>query len=511
MTKRQKILLVAIILLAFLYRLIALDYPLINTEPQRDYLIAQHILTYQDLPKSGPCCLFNGSYAPYRHPVIYYYILSGILAINQNFMFLALINLFLQLIPMITIFVLTYRFFSYKIGLLAILFYSFHQEIYKHALFIWQPHLKQPFLYGSFLILFLFYRTRRYWLLVMSTLLLYIGAAIHLSVMAIVPFWLVALFFILYFQKRSVKMYLTTFLLVGGGGFALIGLMILNQSKGVSLEVFKNPLLLMHTSIIDYGHSLFSNTHIYVSSLYGNGKEISIIGIFLLILSCLFFIWYLLQKKHNEKRLYVIILASVIVVFIAGISFLKATMWHFYLEPLFGISMILFAKTIASQKYRLVKALAVVWILVYMGHFLMYYPPKIKFLINARHIDQATTVLAKAIIDVARQKGYSKPNFFLIQVYTQGVETPTIEDLAFWLPLEQKLQEKFIQVSDTTNSFKRLNSSYYMYIVCQSFAEKINISKDCLNKFNKEFSGYKIDKVIYKKEPFTIYEALLKR
>ena len=85
MTKGQKILLAVIITLAFLYRLLYLDYPLINTEPQRDYLIAQHILTYQDFPEAGPCCIFNGSYAPYRHPVAYYYLLAGLLAINQNF------------------------------------------------------------------------------------------------------------------------------------------------------------------------------------------------------------------------------------------------------------------------------------------------------------------------------------------------------------------------------------------------------------------------------------------
>lgn len=135
MTKRQKVLLLVIISLAFLYRLSALDYPLINTEPQRDYLIAQHILTYQDFPQSGPCCIFNGSYAPYRHPVIYYYLLAGLLVINQNFMFLMFVNFFLQIIPLITIFVLTFRFFSYKIGLLAVFFYSFHQETYKNALF----------------------------------------------------------------------------------------------------------------------------------------------------------------------------------------------------------------------------------------------------------------------------------------------------------------------------------------------------------------------------------------
>lgn len=492
MTKRQKILLVVIIFLAFLYRFFYLDYPLINTEPQRDYLIAQHILTYQDFPEKGPCCIFNGSYAPYRHPVIYYYFLAGLLAINQNFMFLMFINFFLQIIPFLTIFVLTSRFFSYNTGLLAIFFYSFHQAIFKNALFFWQPHLKLPFIYGSFLALFLFYKNRNYWLLAISILLFFTGSSIHLSGMAIAPVWLIALFFILYHQKRSVKFWLATFFL------ACISLIIL--LKGTSLEVFKNPFLLIHTSIIDYGQSLLTNTGLFLKTLYGNGKTISGVGIFLLMLNCVFIVKYLFQKEQSLRKFYTIILLIVVAMFIAGVSLFKATIWHFYLPPLFGISIIIFAATIASQKYRFIKVLAVLWIILFIGQFFIYYPPTTNFFNNASNVEQASTVLAQRIKDIQRQKGYPKPNFFLIQIYTQGVETPTIEDLAFWLPLEQKLHRKFIQVNDETSSFKRLNSSDYIYIVCQSFP--------CTEPFTKEFPEYKINRNIYEKEPFTIYEAL---
>jgi len=501
MTKRQKILLVAIIALAFLYRLVWLDYPLINTEPQRDYLIAQHILTYQDLPKSGPCCLFNGFYAPYRHPVIYYNILSGMLAINQNFMFLMFINFFLQIIPVVAIFVLASRFFPYNAGLLAIFFYGFHQAIFKNALFFWQPHLMLPFLYGSFFALFLFYRTNKYWLLIVSILLFFIGSAIHLSSVPVAPFWLIALFFILRSQKRSIKLYLTAFLLI------CIGLLVM--LKGVSLEIFNDPLLLIHGSIVDYGQSLVANTSVYLKSLYGNGIEISFVGIFLLILNFVFLLLYFRQRKLVQRKFYMIILIGIIAAFIAGISIFKATIWSYYLSPLFGVSIIVFAETIAVQKNRLIKAFAILWIVIFIGQFFFYYPPVIKFFSNARGIDLAANVLVKEIKDIQRQKNYPQPNFFLIKVYAQGVETPTVEDLAFWLPLEQKLQRKFIRVNNTTSSFTRLNSSYYIYVVCQSFAKKINVSKDCLEPFNKEFSGYKINRVIYEKQPFTIYEAIL--
>lgn len=499
MTRRQKILLSVIISLAFLYRLIALDYPLINTEPQRDYLIAQHILTFKDFPQSGPCCIFNGSYAPYRHPVIYYYFLAGLLSINQNFMFLIFVNFFLQIIPVITIFVLTSRFFSYNAGLLATFFYSFHQEIYRNALYFWQPHLKLPFLYGSFLALFLFYKTRKYWLLIISILLFFTGSAIHLSSMATAPFWFIALFYILYSQKRSTKFYLVTFVLI------CISLVVL--LKGTSLEIFKNPMILIHTSIIDYGQSLSANFQVFLNSLYGNGKEISIVGIFLLISSCIFLIGHLLKKEPGPRKFYIIILLGIVTSFIAGVSLLKATIWYFYLPPLFGISMIIFAQTIAEQKNRLLKVLAVLWIILFIGQFFIYYPPRIRFFSNARDVDLAAVALTQRIKDVQIQKNYSESNFFLIKVYTQGVETPTIEDLAFWLPLEQKLHIKFIEVNDSTSSFKRLNSADYIYIVCHSFTKTINISKDCLDPFSKEFSDYKINKVIYEKQPFTIFEA----
>ena len=49
-----------ILCFAFLYRLLYFDYPLINTESHRDYVIAQHILGSHDFPQTGPCCIFNG-------------------------------------------------------------------------------------------------------------------------------------------------------------------------------------------------------------------------------------------------------------------------------------------------------------------------------------------------------------------------------------------------------------------------------------------------------------------
>lgn len=62
---------------------------------------------------------------------------------------------------------------------------------------------------------------------------------------------------------------------------------------------------------------------------------------------------------------------------------------------------------------------------------------------------------------------------------------------------------------NATSSFKRLNSDDYIYIVCHSFTEAINISKDCLEPFSKELPAYKNNKVVYEKGPFTIFEAIL--
>lgn len=200
---------------------------------------------------------------------------------------------------------------------------------------------------------------------------------------------------------------------------------------------------------------------------------------------------------------------GVVASFISGVSIFKATIWHFYLPPLFGISIIIFAQTIAGQKHLFFRTLGLIWIILFTAQFFIYYPPRIKFFSSAREIESATTMLAQRIKDVQGQKRYSKPDFFLIKVYTQDVETPTIESLAFWLPLEQKLNNKFIQVDDETSSFKRLNSHEYIYVICQSYAAIISISKDCIEPFSKEFPKHKINRIVYEKGPFTIFEAVL--
>ena len=89
------------------------------------------------------------------------------------------------------------------------------------------------------------------------------------------------------------------------------------------------------------------------------------ISVALIPLNFVFLITYLIQKLQGLKKLYTVVLISIVLSFIAGVSIFKATIWYFYLPPLFGISIIIFAETIAAQKHLFLRALAVLWIILF--------------------------------------------------------------------------------------------------------------------------------------------------
>lgn len=497
--KKPTTLFVGILVFTFLYRFLYFDYPLVNTETHRDYLIAKHILVYHDFPKAGPCCLFNGAYGPLRHPALYYYALAAILIIKQHFMFLTFVNFVLQLIPSIVIYFLTAYFFSRQTGLLAMLFFSFHQVTFKQALFVWQPHLIQPFIYGTFLTLFLFFRHRKLWWLITSILLLFVATTIHLSVLIIVPLWILVTVAILYVQKQPMKIYFPILFLFTFLSLILLALLFANASP--------LPLHLIHASAIDYGRSLLTNTSVYLSSVFGDSVAISKIGYVLLALSAYFLIRYFSSQYQDSKKRSIFFIIIIVGGFLASVSLFKARIWHFYLTPLFGITLVLFAYIITSSRKHADQALSVIWICLFLLQFLLYYPPDKLFMQNAADIDKAISAIAKHVTTLQIDKNYQKPNFFQIQVYSQGTENPTIADLAFLLPLEEKLKQQLIHVTDMGASFVRLNTARYQFVVCQSYGKLIHVQKECLQPFKKNFPTYVIKRQIYRSEPFTIFLA----
>lgn len=63
-----------LIFISLFIRLYRLDYPLMNAEAHRDYVVGRHIIRYLEIPLTGPCCLWNGKFGTIRNSPSYYYL-----------------------------------------------------------------------------------------------------------------------------------------------------------------------------------------------------------------------------------------------------------------------------------------------------------------------------------------------------------------------------------------------------------------------------------------------------
>src|SRR5688572_19260907 len=101
---------IVILDLAFLLRLDSLHIPSYHwmVDYNRDFLIANHIVSYLEMPLKGP----DGQFGAYSESPVYYYLLAAFLAINNNIIFLALCNLVLQVLTIAIIYYIARNLFG---------------------------------------------------------------------------------------------------------------------------------------------------------------------------------------------------------------------------------------------------------------------------------------------------------------------------------------------------------------------------------------------------------------
>ena len=479
---------VLIIYLAFFMRINGFGYPYLNEDGNRDYLVAHHIVSFGELPLNGPLGQFPNS-------PLYYYFLALILFIHDSVMFLLIVNIFMQVAGLLSVYLLAEKLFSKQTALIALIIFAFSDAVLIQSRFIFQPHVMMPFANLSFFLLALAYIKKNYCILLSGVCLFIFAGVLHNAVFALVPSLILVIVLIHRKSGFSSKYYALT---------SIVAAMLLDS--------FYLPLVLLSgsRSLSPFLGLSFSN-HFgsladFLPSFYGKSKMF--VELFFLkmdggwtILAILVAIALCFMLKKKDKTIFAIFVFSVIqFLVVASLLRIDFPFPDRYFMPIFGLFIILIAESIVTifSEYNFLlplKIIAVVFLYnisssVHISSILptQFLPATISvfasgnilhsYNVSSKNIDHVVDVIKNEILSLQDLNNAKEPNFFQFHSYLHGSNYYPIE-AAFWVPLERDLGHQFTRVDDhDLRGYKTITSDDYIFLICP-----ISEVQGCQNKF----------------------------
>ena len=508
------ILVLVILVVSFLVRVSQIDYPFAFKlgDGERDYLVARHIVKYQEYPLVGPPSFVVGKYDIQNSP-FYYDLLALMLVPYTTIFMLSIVNIFLQTGAIALVYVLGKSLFGKQQGIIAMLLFSTRPEIISQSQFVWQPYLSLPFLYASFYLLYLTYQKKNYWILLLGLVTFLLAGVIHNSIFAFFPIYFITVFFILKKQEYLRVHYL-----------------------GVIVAVLSSLLLFYFPTFIYYTNHLFHigprfsifsilapSYSIFLSNISTNIKiawlawltDVSYGKILppLIIVSSFLYGFFLNEKKAKTHLLLLLLVAItelIVVVSILGPSYNQLQ----YLSLSYGLVAIFIGEVLysffSSRKWLVPAG----WVLLLIFSSLIF-QRSIHRLVEKNNFNQLKKVnfitarLRREIALLKKTNSYHDENFFTIHSYIQNhgiMQAYSILDSVFLVRLEEEFNKKLTILNKEKTGFTQLNTSDYSFVTCYDFDHYHNWL-DCEQLFIAEHRNYQIVKRIYTGRPLSIYLA----
>lgn len=457
MNSSYKIFLLAILLASFILRVNRLDYPLSYTfawgDGTRDYLVASHIVRYHEFPKTGPYNLLDSSGV--KSSPVYFYILALPLIIYNHPLTLAVVNLLLQMVSLVLIYLITKNQFNQKTAIISLILFSFNPEVIKFADYIWQPYLMLPL---ALLGVYLFIRGHP----VLSMIAASLSFAIHNSALP----WLAALLLLKFNLKSLVTVTLT---------LSVLYLPVILSSP--SLNAFPAQTL------GGYLNNLNSNLDIFLEAFYVN-------KLFLLVL-----IATILLYRYKPKTIFFIVLFCLPIAFA---SFFDKIRFHYLIlsAPAFIVIVAYILDNVKPRILKLILFGLIFWIFSGHGQFIKDFKKPFE---NQTFVDE---VIEKIISELPDQHSFQVKSYALDK-YT--FDYPVLDTILL-VSLENKLKVKLAKVSDDSPfNHVQINKKDYLVLTCFKFQTPKD--SDCREDFLVDFESYEIKKTIHTSEYVSVYLA----
>ena len=478
----KSVLLTVILAASFLVRILHLDYPLSETfwwgDSTRDYLVASHILKYQEFPLVGPYNLLFES--GIRNSPLYFYALAAFLIPFNHPLTLSFFNIILQMLTLFLIFFLTKKMFGVNTALLATALLSFNPEAIKQSDYIWQPYLMHSVALLSLYFLIKTYFEENFKFYLVSLITLTLAFALHSSAFPWLPVFLLS--GVIFLKNKWIKV------------FSTFSIIILSTLLFVFLDQLPPALTVKNWS--DY----FSNFNFNLVQLL-NIFNVNYFFLFLLLLFIIFLLWQ--KKKIVDRKLF----AVTFLLFLAPLVF--ASLFnkirpHYLIASL--VSFTIWVAVLANFTIPKYKALIFLVIFVIFTNNLNFLKIDKKPFQNLRYIENITDQLIKDLKHIKDEKKYLGFDFF--QVHSLGIDEKVYDypilDTILLASLERKLEAKLAKVSDNSPyNHVQTNKRDYIFLSCVIFNKSYTL--DCVNEFTKRYGQYKLLKNVYWDKHWQIY------
>jgi len=517
-----------------------------NGDYGRDYIVANHIVKYGEFPANGPDERLGSMWVS----PLYFYILSIVLLVNNDIKFLSLFNVFLQILSLLGVYALARTLLGKGTGLIALTLFGLSNAIIWQSYIIWQPHVMQPFIILSYLLLALGYQRRSISLLISSIASFWVSITLHYSVLAILPAYLVLL--ILAFRKAGAKT--KDYMQAGMVAIAIGALLyapaiifmddITNELSNITSVIFSHielsiPILI--GNLMDRVSTLFSffldnDAVFFRPPSYNVFLIYTAMGVMFVALAV-----YFLKKRKDEQYYAMFAITSTIASFLLIAAFFRYDFYWWYLTPIMSLFVIVLSelvyriggRNILTSVARTGVVLGLVYIL--LGNTTLWNQVKetplkkvvartFTFFTSGKGVDTANPTLQSILHEINTLSDTQQNlNFFDFRIFSDYNESLLNVDDAdiLWAQLEYQLNARLVMV----DSFAERDYSpivkqpIYIFLLCR---RKNNIShlvywpednalsnKKCLNAFSGELSGYFLERQIYSSEVQSIF--LMKR
>ncbi|MEK9201644.1 MAG: hypothetical protein AAB944_01600 [Patescibacteria group bacterium] len=486
-----------------------------QSDYNRDYLVAHHIVAHHEFPLTGP----DGEFGTAGNSPAYFYFLALPLLIKDDIVFLGLFNVFLQMCALVFLYMIGRAMFGQSAGLTATALFGFSTFAVNQSNFIWQPWIMQPFFLLSLYILHQAYVRQKYNFILISIAIFFFSATLHQSVYAILPIYIYAIILVLRNQQKTPFTFLYT--LVISVSFFLVLHAPLFYYLMKDIHAFPSftgsSRAFLSVNFLELWEHAYTRGTIFWNYLYSGKETIEGSPLPAIIFATLFFITVIMRLMScicdKGKKIYILLLsAAVLQFFIVIVVVSVPPMIPFpvrYFTPLFGIVILSMAgvlQELIGDKGRLllVKITAVIFITLALSHNL---PERltlamravilrpISFLLPQYVAPPFITAIAQEVAFIKRQETRSDIHFFDVRMYRFGREDPYSNEI-LWTPLERNFAAPLVALrNDAQRDYKPIGSTHdYLFIYCGHVIDEKN---ECLIPFFAEFPNYYIEKVIY--------------
>ncbi len=483
-----------------------------NPEVFRDYAISRHIALYDDRPLTGP---YNSIFPALRNSPTYPYFWAPFVLVQDNLIFLTVVNVLLQALGLVFLFLLGRQLFGPAAASIGVILYALSWTFFSHTTEVWQVYTMQPILFlGLWLFVKSLYDKNR-WLLAVGIGIITLAGTFHYAVFALLPLLIVIAMIRLWkigFRSSGILIPPLAATIVGLLCYAPV--FISMQKAGVPLSLSGSGDSVLVSSLTDYFKNFFDNCKKFLDAFFvpfGSKPLWRTVAAWVLLLVSVFSVirTIFVDRKSKIFRIFLLGLFLVLQPLLFSAIF-KAALWQYYFVPVFGIFALLigyiirylFAESAAAWIIRSVIIAALV--VVFSANFYIFTlePTKAAALESDRIMINS---IATSIDTYKREHALSDNTFFQFWVYPKG-NPYRGHDAHFLTLLEKHYNDRFITLLDSGNGYQNENQGLLYFYVCDNFS--VLEQPECINFISSNNPGFSQARLVVSSSRYSIYQAL---